>query len=239
MQFRVSSAAGIYDIVSVDGADGTLRRGPADPRSLGGDDVVHGLPVLLPGAATIAPVERAAGFQPVDLGHGSRQRVDAERRLREGVAGRTGSAAVDDGPRVSVPSTTSPTRWGTCSGSSGHIPPAARIRRALPSQRVGVHDSGAGAARHPRRLDHRSVPLQVRVPLGGGERGTEPAVGEDELVAVDSGWARAVERGSPAAKLEDENSYMDAIIGPLRSRGWPPVDSNFLQSHSSGLEPWR
>lgn len=41
-----------------------------------------------------------------------------------------------------------------------------------------------------------------------------------------------------AAKMNDENVHMEALIGPLRRRFGPPVDSNFLQSHSTGLEPF-
>ncbi len=41
-----------------------------------------------------------------------------------------------------------------------------------------------------------------------------------------------------AAKMQDENIHMEALIGPLRRRFGPPVDSNFLQSHSTGLEPF-
>jgi hypothetical protein len=36
--------------------------------------------------------------------------------------------------------------------------------------------------------------------------------------------------------LEDENLAMQAIVGPMNRWGMPPIDSNFLQSHSSGLE---
>jgi len=41
------------------------------------------------------------------------------------------------------------------------------------------------------------------------------------------------------AKLNDDNVYMQTLVQTLCGRGFPPIDARFLQSHSTGLEPFR
>ena len=51
---------------------------------------------------------------------------------------------------------------------------------------------------------------------------------------ADDQWEKDLQK----AKLEDDNLWNETIVGPLCQKGWPPVDAQFLQSHSTGLEAW-
>lgn len=68
--------------------------------------------------------------------------------------------------------------------------------------------------------------------------GRDPKLAHTNYGFMISEGAKQWERDLQAVKLEDENVNLQALLGP-RWRLWgPPVDANFLQSHSSGLEPW-
>jgi hypothetical protein len=62
--------------------------------------------------------------------------------------------------------------------------------------------------------------------------GRDPKLAKTNWLALQQNALKQWTIDLQAAKLEDDNVYLQSIVGPLRKKGFlGPVDSNFLQSH--------